>query len=117
MKKILLIDDDPSNLDIITEVLTIKGYDVVAMDRCMPVSSVIDLHPNLVIVDHHLLGQSGGDFCLSLKQNPQSRNIPVVMVSTRTDLKEISKNRLADGFLEKPFNIEDLENIAEKFAV
>jgi len=117
MKKILLIDDDNDNLHIITEVLTMKGFAVVAINQSISVEAVIELKPDLVIVDHYLTGQNGGDFCLKIKQNKQSEYLPVILISTGLNLKEISEAGLADAFLAKPFNIDDLENIAERFAL
>jgi two-component system alkaline phosphatase synthesis response regulator PhoP len=117
VKKIIVIDDDEDNLDVITVVLSVKGYEVIPFDHCISLESLIGLRPNLIILDNQLIGQSGGDYCQELKRNVLSQNIPVIMVSAGMDLKEIAENGSADGFLEKPFNISDLEDIVEKFAL
>ncbi len=117
MKKILLIDDDLDNRELFTVVLNLKNFKVIAIDHCIPVEEIIKLNPNLVILDHHLGAQKGGEFCLELKKNKLSKHIPIILISAVNHLKEISKAALADGFLEKPFDITELENIAERFAL
>jgi two-component system cell cycle response regulator DivK len=47
----------------------------------------------------------------SIKADPELRNIPIIYFSANNDIKSLAKEAGADAFLEKPFDIEDLERV------
>lgn len=115
-KKILICDDDEGILDVATIVLYDKGYDVIALNDCKAVESkVSEVNPDLILLDLWMPKIGGEELTKRLKKNDKTRHIPVVVVSARRDTEEASKKIGADGYLLKPFDIEQLEQIVEKF--
>jgi CheY-like chemotaxis protein len=53
-------------------------------------------------------GEDGRDICKKLKQDPLTKNIPVIMISASRDIKESAMEAGADDFLAKPFEMDDL---------
>ena len=117
MKTILVIEDDKTIRDLFSDILDTNEYRVVAYDHCIPIDAVIWLEPHLIILDHYLTGQKGGEYCLELKKNLQSRSFPVLMFSAASRLKEISKQGFADGYIEKPFDINKLKSMVKTLAL
>lgn len=104
-KKILFIDDEPSLLELAP--LIFDTFDVHATHNCDAVSELIeDIQPDLIMLDIRLGDKNGIDICNSIKQNEKYSDIPVVLMTAGN---QTEKHRLceADGFIEKPFNIED----------
>lgn len=66
------------------------------------------------MVDHWLRDTYGGDLCAEIKSNPQTSDIPVVLISALQGLDIIATNSRADGYLRKPFDIEDLQHLVRK---
>lgn len=108
-KKILLIDDDSAILEAMK--LALEAEDYIIEDY--PNGECIDLLtpatvPQLVLTDMLLDGSRGGDVITKLKNIEFTKNIPIVMLSAHPNAAVYAKEHGADGFLEKPFDIEDL---------
>lgn len=113
-KKIYIADDDPDILEVLTIILEGQGYNVITSADGKSLASLNDL-PDLVLLDIRMSGSDGSDICRSLKNQPQTKDIPVVLISANRDLTEIAKDCGADDFISKPFDIKDVVNIANKF--
>ncbi|MGN7986191.1 response regulator transcription factor [Pedobacter sp. 22226] len=61
--------------------------------------------PHIFLLDVMLPDGNGLDVCKILKNTPESRAIPVLMMSAHADINEIKKYSMADGFVSKPFDI------------
>ena len=103
---ILVIDDDADMRELFVTLLQIKGYEARAA-ACVP-PDILDFKPDVILLDFILSGTSGLTICKELKQNPQLRNIPVLMVSGFTDVKEKCLDAGAEAFILKPFEITSL---------
>jgi putative two-component system response regulator len=108
---ILVADDHWANLELLSELLQAEGYRVFCVvDGEQALTTVIAEEIDLVFLDVMMPGRSGFDVCRAIKSNPQTRLIPVVLV---TSLSE-STDRIrgiesgADDFLNKPVNKEEL---------
>ncbi|MEO7801620.1 MAG: response regulator [Ginsengibacter sp.] len=104
MKKVLLVEDDPSIGEIVTLILTGEGYSVRLHTTGLSVPELVkEYDPNLVLLDIGLPGKSGTTICNELKEI--SNHPPVVLFSAQTNM--VSSNRLckADGCIGKPFDI------------
>ena len=64
--------------------------------------------PQLILLDGFLSGMDGIDVCNTLKSTPETKDIPVIMISAHTNLKEIQKFCKADDFIAKPFDANEL---------
>ncbi len=108
---ILVADDHWANLELLSELLQAEGYRVFCVvDGEQALTTVIAEEIDLVFLDVMMPGRSGFDVCRAIKSNPETRLIPVVLV---TSLSE-SSDRIrgiesgADDFLNKPVNKEEL---------
>ena len=107
--KIMVIEDDVDTLEIITTILTGAGYQVVTGRDVTAVYAIEKEPPALLLIDNWLAGgKTGHDICYQLKKNPATSFIPVILISGTNNLKETAQRCGADGFICKPFDIEDL---------
>jgi PAS domain S-box-containing protein len=78
---IFVIDDEPANLDLLTTILTEQGYAVCsANDGESGLQLVKRRLPDLVLVDVSMPGMNGYQVCASLKNDPATRNIPLILI-------------------------------------
>jgi PleD family two-component response regulator len=83
-KKILLADDSRTALTLEQMLLTRSAYDVVlARDGREAVRQAIDHAPDLIILDVVMPHMDGFEACQQIRQHEQTRDIPVIMVTTR----------------------------------
>ena len=118
--KVLVVDDEPFNLEIMQEILE-EDYEVAyakSGPECMDM--IMDVMPDVVLLDVNMPGMSGYEVCQRLKENPKTTGIPVTFVSALDTLAE----RLAgyevggDDYICKPFEAGELlskVNIAVKY--
>ena len=110
--KVLVVDDVAANVDLMKTMLTREGYQVVtASDGEQALQMVADAQPDLVLMDVMMPKLSGYEVCARLKQNPNTRLTPVVLITAlyaRGD-KIQGINAGADDFLTKPVNVHELK--------
>lgn len=113
VKKVLIIDDDESILEVME--LVVKGLGCEAFTfptwKSETIQQIIDIHPDLIFLDEWLIGVKGSELCIILKSINQLRRVPVILISATTGLAEIAKKSSADGYVEKPFDIGQIEEI------
>lgn len=106
MKKILLIEDDTNFVEIVEFVLTTYGFEVKSHLTGLDVPGIVEKYdPDLILLDIHLPGKSGIAICKHLKLTSA---IPIILFSTQDNKEQLVKECNADGFLEKPFDINEL---------
>lgn len=119
-KKILVIEDDKDIRDTIALFLQQLGYDVVDSEGAKILKNIDEIKPDLILLDNWLSDwksdPNGQQLSKNLKTNPATGHIPIVMISAVSNIKEIAEEGLADGYLKKPFELDDLSNIVKKFA-
>jgi DNA-binding response OmpR family regulator len=110
-KKILICDDDEGILDMLAFVLEDSGFDVIPEKNSMNVYSLIEKEqPDLLLLDLWMPVLSGDQVLRVLKSNPQTRGLPVIVVSASTEGQKIARDAGASDFLAKPFDIDQLVN-------
>ena len=116
MKKCVLIyDDDPEILFLCRAILK-NEYRVETLDRCDSViTDVQNLTPNVIFMDLWIPDIGGAKATELLKANVSTEDVPVILFSANADIKEITKKTNANGYLEKPFDINLLKETIEKF--
>jgi DNA-binding response OmpR family regulator len=115
-KKILIIDDDPDILKILSLVLVEAGYEVRMLSCGDTVfDDIKDFQPDLILMDVMLAGMDGREICKSIKENHLTNLLPVILISGTHDLAE---SLLLPGgpndFVAKPFDIDHLLARVEK---
>ena len=107
-KRILIIEDDPDILEMMTYILQDEGYRVTASVDCGPLDEIASVKPDLILMDNRLGGSSGAEACKKLKTEAATAHIPVILVSANMHLQELTRESRADGFMTKPFDLEEL---------
>lgn len=119
-KRIMIVDDNPDHLLICTLVFEKRGYLVKGLPGCKEETEVSDavnsFRPGLIFVDHNMPGICGSDLVKFLKRNPSSANIPVIYFTVETDIEWLAKEAGADVYFKKPFEIDALVAIVERYA-
>lgn len=114
-KAILVVDDESAILDMIAELLGYEGYDVVttSQGRVALARAKTD-PPALILLDLMMPGMSGWQVIDALKASPQTRAIPVVVISAQRDLPTTAAELGIVTFLAKPFDIDELLGIVRQ---
>lgn len=108
MPKILLAEDDRTMISLLTTLLKMEGFEVVAVDVHSDVPGAVSQEdPDALLIDVHLGGQSGMDIVENIRSDPANANINVVMTSGLNVRDECLK-RGANHFILKPFMPDDL---------
>ena len=105
--RILLVDDEPSIIKMVSKRLGVEGYEVlVAMDGQEGLDKAQAERPDLVILDLMLPRLNGYEVCARLKEDPAWRKVPVLLFSAKVQPKDeaLGKQCGADGYLRKPFS-------------
>jgi len=109
-KTILIADDNPENLKILSETLSGSGYEIrVAMDGRAAVESAAALTPDMILLDIHMPEMDGYDACTLLKRDPATRDIPIIFISALNEaFNKIKAFELgAVDYLTKPIHMEE----------
>jgi DNA-binding response OmpR family regulator len=115
MKKIIIVDDDPSIQDIFKLVLKPELYELTIMEDGKNLLNNEYEVPDLFILDKQLSGMDGIDLCRLLKSRNESNEIPVIMLSATPSIERLAKEAGADGSIAKPFRMKDLRDMVESF--
>jgi DNA-binding response OmpR family regulator len=105
MKKILIVEDDEDIQDIFEIIFKSYGYQVECIDNGKTLCERSDDWPDAIILDKQLPGMSGVEACRFLKLKPETKNIPIIMISATSGVEKAAEDAGADDFLEKPFNM------------
>ena len=118
-KKILVIEDDKDIRDTITYALQAEGYEVISSENAKILKTISDIKPDLLLLDNWLTDwksdANGQQLSKELKTNAATSHIPILIISAVSNIKEIAEAGLADGYLKKPFELEDLHALVKKF--
>lgn len=104
--KILVVDDEPDVVTMIERMLRSEGFEVVAAyDGIAAVDLAETEKPDIVLLDIMMPMMSGYEVCQQLKSNPQTKEIPVLCVTSAQshEAREASRAAGAHALLIKPF--------------
>ena len=111
VRRIFIADDDSDILDILKLMLQTRGYHVlVSNDGSQLFEYAPEQLPDLVLLDIWMSGIDGRDICAGLKNNENTKDIPVLFISANSNIQAIAKECGAEGFIAKPFDMETLLN-------
>lgn len=114
MKKILVADDDPAIVDAVQMILALQGYVVETTVDGRQVYNVEHEPPDLLLLDIWMSGEDGREICRYLRSQPQTKDLPIVMISASRDIGESARKAGADAFLPKPFDIDRLLQVIQQ---
>lgn len=109
-KHILVLEDNNAILDVITLILQSEAYRVEGLSRSAEMMASIEgFEPDLMIMDIMLPDGDGRELLTQLRKNKATSHIPVLMISAKYSEKNLlDESCKPDGFLAKPFDIDDL---------
>jgi CheY-like chemotaxis protein len=108
---ILVVDDNPANMRLVSFILSAEGYDVrTAADAEEALSQLETSLPRLILMDLQLPGMSGYDLTRKLRTDPRTRDILIVALTAYAMKGDEQKARAAgcDGYLTKPIDTRKL---------
>lgn len=114
MKKILVVEDDPINAQILSDFLSANGYATTAASSGTEgLERFRAERPDLMLVDVQLPRKNGFEVCWEVKRSPGCAGLPVLLMSAvytdREHADRYSHDSLrADGYLTKPFDLSEL---------
>lgn len=102
---VLLIEDEPNIAEAIGFILSRDGWQVSHLaEGNGAIDRVRRDRPDLVILDHMLPGMSGLEILVALRADPETRSLPVMMLTARGRDREAAERAGADRFIAKPFS-------------
>src|SRR6185437_778083 len=109
MNRVLIVDDNRDILWVVEVILKRYGFEVMTTLKGEEVLLKTKMFsPQLILLDVFLSGIDGIDICNTLKSTPETKDIPVIMISAHTNFKEVKKFCRADDFMSKPFDANEL---------
>jgi CheY-like chemotaxis protein len=114
MKRILIVDDNPTNLKLVTYLVRANGYEVdTAGDADQAVAAIAAHRPALILMDLQLPGIDGLELTRRLKSDPATRDIKIIAV-TAYAMKGDQEKALAagcDAYVTKPIDTRGLPGL------
>jgi two-component system phosphate regulon response regulator PhoB len=106
-KKILIADDNENIREALTYLLEDEGYSLsMAKDGAETLARVREVHPDILFLDIMMPEINGYDVCRTIKNDPELRNIYVIMLTAKGQAAEQERGRAAgaDEYIVKPFS-------------
>ncbi len=110
-RKVLIVEDNPENLELLRELLLFKGYEPLeAGTGVEAVEKALNEKPDVILMDIQLPELDGIMALKKLKENPQTRGIPVIALTAHAMKGEVESFMAEgfDGYIAKPISIKDL---------
>ena len=109
--KVLIVDDVPTNVMLVQAILKKEGYTLLTCDSGTKALRIAnEKHPNLILLDIMMPEMDGYEVLQHLKSNPETTDIPVIIMSALSDMQSIVKGYQlgATEYVTKPFQREEL---------
>ncbi len=109
--KILIVDDMPDNVRLLSSILSRKGFELIsAYSGQMALESLQNVQPDLILLDINMPGMSGYDLCEIIKQNKLTKDIPIIFISALHDIQNVVHGFALGGvdYITKPFQLEEV---------
>ena len=120
LPSILVVDDNPDNVDIIRHYLEARGYPIAVAHNGEEALALYEtVRPSIVLLDVMMPGRDGWDVCRVMKQHPAlGKQVRIIMVTAldEWDDKRQALQTGADDYVEKPFDLSKLAATVERNA-
>lgn len=111
MKRVVVVDDEPTVGEAVRDLLSAEGFDVETPgDAQSALPALLRAAPDLVILDVNMPGMSGWELCSLLRRQTATRSVPVLFLTGRQDVRDRITAMQVGGsdYLSKPFGAEEL---------
>ncbi|NIS79879.1 MAG: response regulator [Anaerolineales bacterium] len=115
---VLLVDDETAYAKVIKEAITPMGLEVITASNAMEAMYVLQQgNPNLILLDVMMPEVDGLSLLRWLRSHSGPGRIPILIVSAKAtpDDQEAARRAGADGFLAKPFTMQDLKDLLKEY--
>ena len=114
-KRILIFDDDADILSICTYIMEEQGWEVHTSQHCNNIDTTVrNIKPSVILMDNWIPDSGGVIATQTLKSQSDLKDIPVIYFSANNDIQTLAKQAGADTYLEKPFDLNELEILINK---
>lgn len=117
MKKVAIIDDDQGVIEALQAALELWDYECVGIQEKVNkkiVAHLLKTEPNLIFLDLLLSGTDGPSVAADIRQAPALMDTPIILMSAHPRGKEIATQIKVNGFLPKPFSLDQLQSLIAK---
>ena len=109
MNKVLIVDDDLDFLETIKKILNDASFEVETISTQEDIYNyILSFNPQVILLDIYLNGADGRNICKGLKNHFRTRKIPIILCSGDSKEKDKYPEYMAEDFIEKPLNVENL---------
>jgi len=115
--RVLVAEDDDDTLGLLSRWLIRRGYGVIAATNWNDALRLVHAErPDIIILDWVMPGDQGHEVCRKIKADPETAEIPVVMLTAKSHEDDVSTGfRVgADEYVTKPFDLAELENLMRR---
>lgn len=115
IKTILIVDDDRDIVHAIETILALENYQThhaYSGKECL--HSVRTHKPDLILLDYMLPDTTGKELIASLREIETISSLPIILISAGHGVEEIGKDLPIQGWIEKPFELQDLLDVIAK---
>jgi CheY-like chemotaxis protein len=117
-RRLLLVDDDTANLEVLGDVLRAEGYNVVcARNGAEAFACLRTAQPDAVMLDYVMPTMDGGTMCARLRSDDATRHIAILMTSGLPEDVVRPRCNLYDAFLQKPYDVADVLKTLDRLLV
>ena len=107
-KKVLIIENDRDIRDLVEYILEEEGFDALSMPEPERLTQILEFEPDLILIDEFVNNKPGHRLCLKIKQAEDLNTIPVIVLSTATEIELIATECKANDYLRKPFDVKEM---------
>jgi two-component system, OmpR family, alkaline phosphatase synthesis response regulator PhoP len=114
MARVMLVEDDPTMVSLLTTLLKIDGFEVIALDADQDIPLALQREcPDALLMDVYLSSQNGLEILRAIRKSNDACKARIIMISGM-DLRGECLKAGADGFLLKPFSPDDLVELLNR---
>jgi two-component system, OmpR family, alkaline phosphatase synthesis response regulator PhoP len=116
-EKVLVVDDNPQIIELLEDHFSRGGYHVInASNGHEALAKVYQERPDLILLDIMMPLLDGYEICRTLKNNQETKHIPVIFITARGEAAHIERGfeLKADGYVVKPFDPKELSDFAAR---
>lgn len=106
--KVIIIENDQEIRNIIDYILEDAGFTTMSMPEPETLDRVMQFNPHLILIDEFINSKPGHRLCLQIKHTKELAHVPVIVLSTANDIELIATECKANGYIRKPFDVEDM---------
>lgn len=109
--EILIVDDTPANLDVLRRFLNESGYGIsIAPNGEIALKIISQKKPDLILLDVMMPGIDGFEVCRRIKENEETKDIPIIFVTAKTETDDVVRGFQTGGvdYILKPFKREEV---------